>query len=1108
MYKKLQILCLIAATQLLGVSYPVTLTTDSPSTTSGEGAPGELRYGINQINQGIGGFDVIDFSGVPVGSTISLNGPLPILNLSNSDLTLIIGNGVNLDGGTQYPGFCANQGSITIEDFNFQNCTSLGGDGGNGRLGGSGGPGLGGALFIIGAAVTLDNVNFTDSVAQGGNPGISTFVPTDGTGGGGGMWSFFNGAVFTARGGDGGPGAGGGGGGLGASGGDVSVMDFGAGGGGVSGGPSPSGRGADSAAIGSSGAGFDAFGSFPGGMGFGGGAGGLFGGGGGGAGALGGGGGGGNAGADSFGPTGGDGSFSGGGGGGGSNLGDGGDALFIGGGGGGGSSVTAAGGASFVSGLIAPITFGGAGGGAPIIPGVVGSVPFGGRGAGGAIYVSDLGGNLIYKGKGTITNSRASAGTDLPPGAFSINGQSFFDQNFFNFFPPPLQLVPDPGETITISDPFITFNRVEVTGGGTVISELTDVPAFPFPPDFSYFDFVFGLDIGDGITPTTFNLKGTTIPTPEGDVTFPLLVSLFNPINIASESKFTGKGSISLAGPAQINLAGTIEIEPGIIFVNSSEGIPEINASPGGRVVSQVTSTQAGTLFVEHSVNFSPATLEVVFDAQSAPTNPSVYTIVQSSQPFANVFGNTIAPPGGNVVYTPAESPNSAVLTFNVPDGISNADLFFGEQSIPALVLSDPCAGLVVLNLLAPGAAQSAIDSFFANQSTLTLQALAGNVVSVNTNLTKKSAFQTAAPGSPLAAFYKTRELIVQNDLELNGSKRGRSVYSEVGSLNKQPQNSFSITPFGQYQEQDSVTTSDVELPAYRAGTKGVILGYDYLGAENFLIGGALTYAYTDLNQSQNLGNQKIQTALGSFYSSFILDHLFMNVLVTGGYNYNSGVRNIKGVPAQSLTVSFNGIGLGELGPQIIERTETLNIPGIPDGKAASKYNSWQLAPHFDINYEFGFDFISLVPFILSDCIMNFADSFTETGDNTLFVTGCGDILSLNNVIDDLTSFMLQNEAGLNLFERVDMQEHGMLIFRQKASYVNRYAVPYTFVSRFVTDPEFTETQVALPMQHFFGSSAEILYRINQLSLIWTYEGFVGSGYASHAGYFRVSADF
>jgi|GEM_PF-6718958 len=303
MYKKLQILCLIAATNLLAITYNVTLTTDSPSTTAGEGAPGELRHGINQINQGIDGYDIIDFSGLPAGSTVSLNAPLPVLNLSNSDLTQIIGNGAFLDGQSQYPGFFANQGTITIENFNFQNCTSRGGDGGDGQFGGGGGPGFGGALLNFGAEVTLDNVNFDNSTALGGNLGVRTMIPTDGCGGGGGMWSFFNGIEFTARGGDGGPGAGGGGGGIGASGGNVTIMDFAGGGGGVSGGTSRSARGGDSALAGSFGAGYDSFGSLPGGMGFDatiGGAGGLVGGGGGGAGKAGGGGGGGNSGASAL----------------------------------------------------------------------------------------------------------------------------------------------------------------------------------------------------------------------------------------------------------------------------------------------------------------------------------------------------------------------------------------------------------------------------------------------------------------------------------------------------------------------------------------------------------------------------------------------------------------------------------------------------------------------------------------------------------------------------------------------------------------------------------------------------------------------------------------
>jgi len=408
-----------------------------------------------------------------------------------------------------------------------------------------------------------------------------------------------------------------------------------------------------------------------------------------------------------------------------------------------------------------------------------------------------------------------------------------------------------------------------------------------------------------------------------------------------------------------------------------------------------------------------------------------------------------------------------------------------------------------------------------ADEATLTLQALGGVTSSLNNQIIRRARSEStsSSSGGAAVAWMDAHAALSDNPLAARSSPPpaiGTGDENEemelglpIGPTIKQESNySLSSNVILQFQEQDEISKSNLFLPEYKTGTKGLTFAFDYLGMDTILVGAAGTYAYSEVSTIDKLSKQKVHSALGTFYSSFISDQLTMGLLVTGGYNYNSAKRIVETGESEALELTFETVTLGPDGPITVTQTVTFEPPQLPGGLASARYNSYQLAPHFDVNYEFGFDYISLVPFIMSDCIINFSDAFTETGIPTFEVSGCGDILSLNTETRSLITFMLQNEVGLNLFEQVKMDERGTLIFRQKASYVNRYTVPYNFDSKFITDTEFLILEIDLPMQHFFGSAFEVIYRYQELSIVCSYEGFVGSGYMSNAGYFRIGRDF
>ena len=239
-------LILAVAHLLVAATSTVTLGTDSNSggaAGTGPGAPGELRYILNQSSSG----DSILFScGTPC--VITLGGPLPPIS---HGLTIDGGSPGNviIDGAGQYRVFFVDTGSVTLRNLQIQNARAQGGNGGA-PGGGGGGLGAGGALFInqATASVTVTNCSFVNATAVGGagNSGAS------GSGGGGliypgGAWLGI--PLSTAN-------AGGGGGGFLGAGVDGGTGNSGHGGAGGSGGGGGGGGGFASGAAGSGGAGF------------------------------------------------------------------------------------------------------------------------------------------------------------------------------------------------------------------------------------------------------------------------------------------------------------------------------------------------------------------------------------------------------------------------------------------------------------------------------------------------------------------------------------------------------------------------------------------------------------------------------------------------------------------------------------------------------------------------------------------------------------------------------------------------------------------------------------------------------------------------------------
>ncbi|MBX7066233.1 MAG: autotransporter outer membrane beta-barrel domain-containing protein [Parachlamydiales bacterium] len=723
-----------------------------------------------------------------------------------------------------------------------------------------------------------------------------------------------------------------------------------------------------------------------------------------------------------------------------------------------------------------------------------------------------------------VFNGTLQPGNPPPPPNINL-GWTIFSPNSDSVTEFNPTLVSD---TISFTDAFLIGGPLVQNGPGTVSLSTTSTapPSGDFPPSVYY------VMKDTTIQQGTFHLDGQVIQTPDG-VLLPLPVfGSIGDLTFMSGTTLSGNGLIFAGdGKTAYYQGSTIAPSPGILLL-----LGETQFQTGTKIMTSVQPTQAASVMMANFVipaparNIQGATLyvDVVPGSYTAPT---VYALVLSQEIFDGRFqdivvtgsfgatfglGNPLDPP--TVIYSPLSAPNSVLMPVNVPFGISTANIVLGTITLQSTVLYDPCAGIIVISLLAPGQGAAALSQFFANQTVLSAQTLGSLTASINANCLKKSEAKAAPASGPVAAWYQQKnQLLAQSSeeaappipqpiRELDDTQKPQEgekhLLPSLFSQKKQtPNYSISLTPFAQFQNQGQVVTSNAVVPAYDTQSYGAILGFDYIGLETILIGGAASFAWTDLNVAENGGGQKTWSGFGTAYSSFTFGHFFFNVLATGSYNHNTAARIFSPIEGETITIESTT-------PLGVKSVYTFQGVGVPGGTSFSKYNVYQVVPHVDFNYEFGFGSLSLVPFFLSDCSISFAESITETGDNFLNPNACANKISLNTATDSLVTTIIQSETGANFFEQFDFKKKGILIYRLKASYVNRYTVPYTLRSKLVDSIDFTKTSMHLPMQHMFGYAAEAIYRWRRFSTVLTYQGMVGSGYLSNAAYLRFAYDF
>ncbi len=227
--------------------------------------------------------------------------------------------------------------------------------------------------------------------------------------------------------------------------------------------------------------------------------------------------------------------------------------------------------------------------------------------------------------------------------------------------------------------------------------------------------------------------------------------------------------------------------------------------------------------------------------------------------------------------------------------------------------------------------------------------------------------------------------------------------------------------------------------PGYLSHTGGGLVGFDYYGEKNGLMGAALCYAKSRVYQNYQAGENTVDYYAGTLYGTVYLGDGYLEFGLAGAYNDFSNERRIR--YAQSSGGFF-------------------------DETATSAYWGAQLVPHLGGGADWNFDWGTLEPFATLDCDVLYHPAFSETG---------ADPLNMQQTAS--WSELLRTELGLHAYE-LWTTSVGDFIFRETLSYVNKQPFHIGKINANIVGfpPGFTVDSF-YNNQNFISPSFQFLYR-------------------------------
>ncbi len=275
---------------------------------------------------------------------------------------------------------------------------------------------------------------------------------------------------------------------------------------------------------------------------------------------------------------------------------------------------------------------------------------------------------------------------------------------------------------------------------------------------------------------------------------------------------------------------------------------------------------------------------------------------------------------------------------------------------------------------------------------------------------------------------------------------------------------------FGEYAHEKA----QQQTPAFSAAVGGAVLGMDYNCANDNVVGVAGSYAYTHVNEKENMGHANVNQGFLGVYGTFHVEKWYFDLGAWGGYYHTNNTRNI----------SFTDF----------KKT------------AQSKTHGWQTAPHLEIGYDGYFANVcrdqsfGVNPFALADWVASWEHGFREHGANGLNMHQNGKFCSL-----------LRGETGLRFHETLKYG-WGNLVFEEKGSYAYQKMFHTGNVTALLVGSPGSFTVTTLTTAQNLGVvEFSVLFRPSKRSLPYfdfRYQGEFGAKYQSHQGMFEIGKDF
>ncbi|MBA3816438.1 MAG: autotransporter outer membrane beta-barrel domain-containing protein, partial [Parachlamydiaceae bacterium] len=269
-----------------------------------------------------------------------------------------------------------------------------------------------------------------------------------------------------------------------------------------------------------------------------------------------------------------------------------------------------------------------------------------------------------------------------------------------------------------------------------------------------------------------------------------------------------------------------------------------------------------------------------------------------------------------------------------------------------------------------------------------------GEINSTAFSLLKKVVPQSIGPFESLAntQFTLTNVLTQHNLVHRKNLTQECCCFGQSDSLFENPQAKYSmwITPFANY----SRTKSHYATHSFSNRIGGVLLGFDYNGLQNIVLGGGLAYAKNRVNYHQNNGNAILNHESALLYATWERSNFYLNAALWSGISQTNNRRH-----------SFASI------------------------VSKSQLKGWNISPHLELSYLFSIcqcDHLSMEPFLTLDWMYNSQSHFREHGSS-----------GFNIKLNHQNSSIFRTEIGCRLYSTFQYK-YGIFIFEEKLSYVNK----------------------------------------------------------------------